>query len=450
MEILIKASQFILSLSLLIVLHELGHFIPAKLFKTRVEKFYLFFDVSKFSLFKKKIGETVYGIGWLPLGGYVKIAGMIDESMDKEQMKQEPKPWEFRSKPAWQRLIIMLGGVFVNFILGIFIYIMLMYAYGEKYLANEDVKDGIWVQDSLAMNIGLQTGDQILTVDGDEIRKFNDITLEFINGNKFTIERDGQIIEKELPVNFIEKLIDRRKNEEGPVVSPRMPFAIAQVPDSSVNSNAGLQKKDIVVAINGTETKYYDQVQEVLKQYKGQEVALDIQRDGATQTINANVNSDGKLEVIAGGIKYSDLEKLGYYDLTTIEYSFMEAIPAGFRKSYETLSSYVKQLKKIFNPKTGAYKGLGGFISIGSIFPSTWNAYDFWNITAFLSIMLGFMNLLPIPALDGGHVMFTLWEMITRRKPSDKFLEYAQVTGFILLIALLLFANGNDIFRLFQ
>jgi len=449
MEILIKASQFILSLSLLIVLHELGHFIPAKLFKTKVEKFYLFFDY-KFSLIKKKVGETVYGIGWIPLGGYVKIAGMIDESMDKEQLKEEPKPWEFRSKPAWQRLIIMLGGVLVNFILGIFIYIMLMYSYGEQYLANKDVKDGIWVQDSLATNIGLQNGDKILTIDGQEIRKFGDITLEFINGNRFTLERNGEIIEKDLPENFISLLIDRRKNNEGPIALPRNPFMIAEVPDSSANVKAGFLDKDIVVGINGKKVKYYDEVEALLVENKGQEVTLDIKREDEIIPLKATVNDNGKLEVIAYRLSTKVLDEIGYYDLTTIEYSFSEAIPAGFRKSYETLASYVKQLKKIFNPKTGAYKGLGGFISIGSIFPDKWSAQAFWNITAFLSIMLGFMNLLPIPALDGGHVMFTLWEMITGRKPSDKFLEYAQVTGFIILIALLLFANGNDIFRLFQ
>ena len=446
MEILIKASQFILSLSLLIVLHELGHFIPAKLFKTRVEKFYLFFDVNKFSLFKKKIGETIYGIGWLPLGGYVKIAGMIDESMDKEQMKEEPKPWEFRSKPAWQRLIIMLGGVFVNFVLGIFIYIMLMYAYGENYLPNENAKDGIWAQDSLAMEIGLQNGDKILTVDGEPIRKFSDITKEFLTGEKYTIERDGKIIEKELPVDFIDKLIKRGK-DAGPLVVPRYPFTIGRFGEESLNKDSGLQVKDIIVNVNGQSVTYYDEVEEILETYKNQSITISVKRDDKLVDVPVTISEKGKLEVYATFLPLSDLEKLGYYELANLSYTFSEAIPAGFRKSYETLGDYVKQLKKIFNPSTGAYKGLGGFISIGSIFPDEWSAKEFWNITAFLSIMLGFMNLLPIPALDGGHVMFTLWEMITRRKPSDKFLEYAQVTGFVLLIALLLFANGNDIYR---
>ena len=448
MEILIKASQFILSLSLLIVLHELGHFIPAKLFKTRVEKFYLFFDY-KFSIFKKKIGETVYGIGWIPLVGYVKISRMIDESMDTEQLQEEPKPWEFRSKPAWQRLIIMLGGVFVNFILGIFIYIMLMYSYGEKYLPNENVTDGVWVQDSLAVSLGLQNGDKILRVDGEEIKKFSDITIEFINGSTYTIERNGLTIEKELPVDFIDKLISRGKNA-GMIVRPRSPFMFAEFQENSPNANSELLDKDIVIAINGQPLKYQDEVQDILQQNKGEEISLTVKRGTENKTFNVAVSNKGTLGVIIYGMGFPDLEKLGYYNLADVNYSFAAAIPAGINKSYETLTNYVKQLKKIFNPSTGAYKGLGGFISIGSIFPSTWSAESFWNITAFLSIMLGFMNLLPIPALDGGHVVFTLWEMITGKKPSDKFLEYAQVTGFILLIALLLFANGNDIFRLFQ
>ena len=448
MEILIKASQFILSLSLLIVLHELGHFIPAKLFKTRVEKFYLFFDY-KFSIFKKKIGETVYGIGWIPLGGYVKISGMIDESMDTEQMALPPQPWEFRSKPAWQRLIIMLGGVFVNFVLGIFIYIMLMWAYGEKYLPNENVKDGVWVENKLAENLGLQTGDKILTVDGQKVKKFSGLSLEFINGNTYQIERNGQILDKEIPEDFISQLMDRGK-DAGNFLNVRYPFVIAKVQKDSLNANANILPKDIVTAINGTSITYYDEAKKELAKYKGQDISLTVKRNNETKEIPVKVSNYGNLGVVFGGTSFKDLERLGYYDLEEIEYSFSEAIPTGLNKSWKTLTDYIKQLKKIFNPSTGAYKGLGGFISIGSIFPDTWSAQSFWEITAFLSIMLGFMNLLPIPALDGGHVVFTLWEMITGRKPGDKFLEYAQVVGFILLIALLLFANGNDIFRLFK
>ena len=450
MEILIKASQFILSLSLLIVLHELGHFIPAKLFKIRVEKFYLFFDY-KFSLVKKKIGDTVYGIGWIPLGGYVKISGMIDESMDTEQMALPPQPWEFRSKPAWQRLIIMLGGVIVNFVLGIFIYIMLMYAYGENFLPNNNVNanGGVWVQDSLAIDLGLQTGDKVLTVDGNEVRKFSNLPIEFINGNNYTIERDGDVLEKEIPIDFISKLLERGKNE-GPFLRARYPFMIGKVSDDSPNIGGELKVKDIIIDINGTPITYYDEAKSVLEQYNNQHITLKVKRGNETVDIHVKTTDKGEIGVQLAGLSMIDLEKLGYYELENNEFTFSEAIPAGLEKSWSTLTGYIKQLKKIFNPSTGAYKGLGGFISIGSIFPSEWSAETFWNITAFLSIMLGFMNLLPIPALDGGHVVFTLWEMITGKKPGDKFLEYAQVVGFVLLIALLLFANGNDIFRLFK
>ncbi len=447
MEILIKASQFILSLSLLIVLHELGHFIPAKIFKTKVEKFYLFFDY-KFSIFKKKIGDTVYGIGWIPLGGYVKISGMIDESMDTEQMALPPQPWEFRSKPAWQRLIIMLGGVFVNFVLGIVIYICLMYAYGEKFLPNEGLKDGVWVQDQLAVDLGLETGDKILSIDGQQIQKFRELPLEFINGNNYTVERNGQQVEKVIPIDFISKLVDRGKNA-GSFLNIRYPFVIGKVQKDSLNANANILPKDIITAINRQSIKYYDQAKPILKSLKGQDVSISLKRGNNNLTVPAKVSIHGNLGVMWSTLPIKDLEKLGYYELAEKTYSFGEAIPAGTNKAWTTLTNYIKQMKKIFNPSTGAYKGLGGFISIGSIFPSEFNWETFWNITAFLSIMLGFMNLLPIPALDGGHVVFTLWEMITGKKPGDKFLEYAQVTGFILLIVLLLFANGNDIFRTF-
>ncbi|CAL2087727.1 RIP metalloprotease RseP [Tenacibaculum dicentrarchi] len=447
METLIKAVQFILSLSLLIVLHELGHFIPAKIFKTKVEKFYLFFDY-KFSIFKKKIGDTVYGIGWIPLGGYVKIAGMIDESMDTEQLNKPAQPWEFRSKPAWQRLIIMLGGVTVNFILGIVIYICLMYTYGEKFLPNDNLKDGVWVQNQLGKDLGLLTGDKILTIDGKAIRKFSELPLEFINGNNYTIQRNGVVIEKEIPTDFISKLVDRDKNS-GSFISVRLPLVIANISKDSPNINSDLQAKDIVTAINGVSTKYLDQAKIELEKNKGQAVNITIQRASESLSIPVKITEKGKLGVGLGQLSSKDLEKLGYYKLAKKTYSISEAIPAGTVKAWSTVTNYIKQLKKVFNPSTGAYKGLGGFISIGSIFPAEFSWEVFWNITAFLSIMLGVMNLLPIPALDGGHVVFTLWEMITGKKPGDKFLEYAQLIGFILLITLLLFANGNDIFRTF-
>ena len=431
METFIKIFQFLLSLSILIVLHELGHFIPAKIFKTKVEKFYLFFDY-KFSLFKKKIGDTVYGIGWIPLGGYVKISGMIDESMDTDQLKEEPKPWEFRSKPAWQRLIIMLGGVTVNFILGIFIYIMILNIWGEQYLPNDSLKDGIWVQDQLGTDIGLQTGDKILSIDGQKIKKFGSLIPEFVNGNTYTVERNGEVLDKEIPIDFISKLIERKK-DDGSFITVRVPFVVAKVPDTSANKNSGLLAKDIVTSINGEAVTYYDEVKPILQKYTNQTVTLTVKRNDLIKDIPVSVNGDGALEIISGGLSINDMSKLGYLDLETKTYTFAEAIPGGFNKAYNTLASYIKQFKKIFNPKTGAYKGLGGFITIGSIFPAEWDWQSFLNITAFLSIMLGFMNLLPIPALDGGHVVFTLYEMISGRKPSDKFLEYAQVTGVVIV-----------------
>jgi len=445
MDIFIKASQFILSLSLLIVLHELGHFIPAKLFKTRVEKFYLFFDY-KFSLFKKKIGNTVYGIGWIPLGGYVKISGMIDESMDTEQMKQPAQPWEFRSKPAWQRLIIMLGGVLVNFILAFVIYILALFTWGESYLPNDSLKDGIWVTNSLGHDLGLQTGDKIKSIDGNEIEKFSSLMGEFVNGSEFVIEREGQNIEQIIPIDFISKLI---ANEKGAFIQPRKPFVIGKLSEHSLNKESGLAPKDMIVGINGTPIRYFDQAKDLLKNYKNTPISLSVKRGNIQEEIIVQIDDDGLIGINLGNLSYDDMEKLGYYKLETNTYSFLEAIPAGITKGYRTMQGYVKQLKKVFNPETGAYKGLGGFISIGSIFPATWSWQAFWSITAFLSIMLGVLNLLPIPALDGGHVVFTLYEMVTNRKPSDKFLEYAQVTGFIILLSLLIFANANDFTKFF-
>ncbi|WP_281542027.1 RIP metalloprotease RseP [Maribacter aestuarii] len=444
--IIIKTIQFFLSLSLLIVLHELGHFIPAKLFKTRVEKFYLFFDV-KFSLFKKKIGETVYGIGWLPLGGYVKIAGMIDESMDTEAMKEEPKPWEFRSKPAWQRLIIMLGGVTVNFILAVIIYIGLAYAYGDQFIANDSLKDGVYVNETaIGDKVGIQTGDKILSVDGEPIDDFNKIILELINGNTFTIERDGRVIEKEIPVDFIATLLE--DEEKMRFLSPRYPFVIGSIPEESSNKDSGIEVKDEIIAIGGDTFTYFDEAKEILEKYKGQQIDLKIKREGAGELqIPVIISDSATIGVGLGGLSFEDLENRDILKLETTTYSFLESIPAGIEMGVSTLTGYVKQMKKIFNPSTGAYKGVGGFAAIGGLFPDGWNWPAFWSATAFISIILAFMNILPIPALDGGHVMFLLYEIVSGRKPSDKFLEYAQMIGFFLLIALLLFANGNDVYK---
>jgi len=443
MEFVIKISQFLLSLSLLIILHELGHFIPAKLFKTRVEKFYLFFDI-KFSLFKKKIGDTVYGIGWLPLGGYVKIAGMIDESMDKEQMAKPPQPWEFRSKPSWQRLIIMLGGVTVNFLLAIFIYIGMSYYYGDKFLPNDNIKDGLLIESSVAIKAGLLTGDKIIAVDGSVIETFSEIPEKVLFGSEITIERNGKESTIIFPEDFLAQLID---SKEKSFIALRRPFYIAEVPDSSFNKNSGLRKGDILIGLNDTKTKYADEVISVLENLKGEEVTAHVIRDDNEVTFPVSVNSEGKLGLVIGGITPDNLDKLGYYTFETRTYGFWESIPVGLKKTNAKIASYIKQFKAIFTPSTGAYKGVGGFKAIYDIFPSFWDWQYFWSITAFLSIMLGVLNLLPIPALDGGHVMFLLYEMISGRKPGDKFMEYAQMVGFILLITLVLFANGNDIYK---
>ncbi|RKS94884.1 regulator of sigma E protease [Flavobacterium limicola] len=442
MDIVIKLSQFLLSLSLLIILHELGHFIPAKLFKTRVEKFYLFFDV-KYSLIKKKIGETEYGIGWLPLGGYVKISGMIDESMDKEQMALPPQPWEFRSKPAWQRLIIMLGGVTVNFILAFIIYIGMAFAYGDTYIANEDLKDGLLVENKAMQKVGFQTGDHIVSVDGEKIVKFdNDLTMKVIMAKEVLIVRNGTEQAIKMPNDFVDQLSQQEKSV---LLDIRMPYVVGAVaPDSK---NTALQPKDIIIALNGQPTKYFDQAKAVLESNKNKTIEATILRDEKEIKVPVMVTNDGKLGISIGRLGMESLEKLGYYKVSKQEFGFLESIPVGITRGKDQLVGYGKQLKMIFSPSTGAYKQVGGFKAIFDIFPKTWSWEVFWNITALLSIMLGVMNLLPIPALDGGHVMFLLYEIISGKKPSDKFLENAQMVGFVLLITLLLFANGNDIYK---
>ena len=443
MEILIKLSQFLLSLSLLIVLHEMGHFIPAKLFKTRVEKFYLFFDV-KFSLLKKTIGGTEYGIGWLPLGGYVKISGMIDESMDKDQMALPPQPWEFRSKPTWQRLIIMLGGVTVNFILAFLIYIGMAFTYGDLYINNSEVKDGIWVANPVVEKMGLKTGDKIIAVDGMKAGKFHDLNAKIQLAKEIEVERNGAIEKIQLPVNFIDKLMSGKRPS---VIELRIPFVITGTEDDSPNKNA-VKAKDIITSFNGKPVTYADEVLGAVKGVSGQTVAAIVKRDDKEVPIVLKVSDSAKLGIVyAARLPVSNLEKLGLYKINKDEFGFFESIPVGLKQGVEQVKDYGKQLKVIFTPETGAYKGVGGFYAIFNIFPDVWSWEVFWSITALLSIMLGVMNLLPIPALDGGHVMFLLYEMITGRKPSDKFMEYAQIAGFVLLIALVLFANGNDIYK---
>ncbi|MBP6372937.1 MAG: RIP metalloprotease RseP [Flavobacterium sp.] len=442
MEIAIKLSQFLLSLSLLIILHELGHFIPAKLFKTRVEKFYLFFDI-KFSLLKKKIGETEYGIGWLPLGGYVKISGMIDESMDKEQMALPPQPWEFRSKPAWQRLIIMLGGVTVNFILAFVIYIGMTFYYGDLYLKNSELKDGIAVTSKVGEELGFKTGDKILAIDGETVTKFNEVPNKLLFAKSVDIERNGAKQTIALPIDLIKKVMG---GEKRPFIGWREPFAVGLVDDKSANKN-NLKPKDIVLRMGEQNTTYTDQVVAYAEAHKGQTVAAVVLRNEVETPVNLQINAQGKIGVYQARLGVESLEKLGIYTFTKQEYGFLESFPVGIAKGKDQLLGYGKQLKAIFNPETGAYKGVGGFKAIFDIFPKSWSWEVFWSITAILSIMLGVMNLLPIPALDGGHVVFLLYEIISGKKPSDKFLENAQMVGFVLLITLLVFANGNDIYK---
>ncbi len=447
MEILVKVAQFLLSLSILVVLHELGHFVFAKLFKARVEKFYMFFDPG-FSLFKYKKGDTEYGIGWIPLGGYVKISGMIDESMDKEQMALPPEPHEFRSKPAYQRLLIMIGGVLVNFILAFTIYIAVLFAWGDEYLPAENVKYG-YVCDSLAQSIGLQNGDKILELDHQKQDKYSSILTNILLNKPETIqiERDGKMMDIVIPSTFVADLL--AKSSKGfsmsPVISPRVPlhpFVISRFSDESVAKAAGLKKDDELLLINGKNIQFFDEYLAYLQTQKGKTVNLQIKRDGAIQNITTTLGDDALLGI--------GMKPYSHFEFASIQYSFLEAVPAGINKGVDKLLSYLKQFKLIFSSETKGYKSIGGFGTIASIFPGVWDWHAFWNLTAFLSIILAIMNILPIPALDGGHVMFLLYEIITGRKPGDKFMEYAQITGMILLFSLLIFANANDIVKAFN
>ncbi len=442
MEFVIKISQFLLSLSLLIVLHELGHFIPAKLFKTKVEKFYLFFDV-KYSLFKKKIGETVYGIGWLPLGGYVKIAGMIDESMDKEQMAQPPKPWEFRSKPAWQRLIIMLGGVTVNFILAYVIYVFVAFVYGNEEYPLDSFKGGYRIESPLLNEIGFKTGDKILAVNGESVETHQQVIRSLITAKQFTIERGDEVKKIDLPEDFLGQLSSRKRTG---LFIQRIPFMVGEVDKNSLNKDVDLKEGDVLLSVNGIEVKYFDELESRLSNYKDEEIVAVFLRGDKTIERKLRINEDGKMGIFPA-IHENRFEELGYFDVVRQEYDFVDSFSAGAIMFKEEIVGYFGQLKVLLTPSTGAYKGLGGFKAIYDIFPDFWSWEAFWRLTAFLSIMLAILNLLPIPALDGGHVMFLLYEMVSGRKPSEKFLERAQIVGFFILIALVLFANGNDIFK---
>ena len=443
-SVIVQVGQLLLALSILIVLHEFGHYITAKWFGCRVEKFFLFFD-PWFSLVKKKIGDTVYGIGWLPLGGYVKISGMIDESMDKEAMKQPPKEWEFRSKPAWQRLIIMLGGIILNVLVAFIIYAFVLMIWGERKTPMSSVKYGIWTKDTLMNEIGLRNGDKILAVNGKPVDYFENLGAQVILGNEILIEREGKQQEIKLPINLVEKLIES-KRKKGLLLELRLPTYVGRFSDkdTSFGKQAGLQEMDRVIAVDSVPVQFFDEMATILKDYKNGQVVLSVERNGQVLQLPSRVNDEGKIGL--SGLEDKQYQSLGVYNTEVRKYGFFAAFPAGVKKSVEKLKFYIDQFRLILNPNTGAYKGVGGFKAIGSVFPTQWSWEAFWNITAFLSIILAFMNLLPIPALDGGHVMFTLYEMVSGRKPNEKFMEYAQVAGMILLLLLMLYANGNDWF----
>ena len=438
----LQAGQLILSLSILVILHELGHFIPAKIFGCRVEKFYLFFD-PWFSLVKKKIGNTIYGIGWLPLGGYVKIAGMIDESMDKEQLKQPAQEWEFRSKPAWQRLIIMIGGVTVNVLLAFFIYSMILFKWGETKLPMQSLTNGVWIVDTVVNEVGLKNGDKILAVNDEPVQYFDKINASLMLGDHMTIERNGEKIDLAIPTNFIEKIVE--KGRRSILLMPRVPCIVGEIGEGTAAATSGLKVGDRIVGIYSTEIRFFDQVKPTILNKAGDSIVLTVLREGQTISIPSKINAYTSIGFFPTILSMDEMEKEGMYAFEHRSYSFFASFPAGVRKANEKLADYVSQFKKILNPSTGAYKGLGGFKSMGSIFPKyEWDWEAFWNITAFFSIVLAFMNLLPIPALDGGHVIFTIYEMITGRKPNEKFLEYAQIVGMVLLFGLMIYANAND------
>lgn len=435
--ILIKALQFFASLSLLVMIHEFGHYITARIFKIRVEKFYIFFN-PWFSLYKRKIGETEYGIGWLPLGGYVSLAGMIDESMDLEQMKQEPQPWEFRTKPAWQRLIVMLAGITMNVLLAMGIYSAMLYTWGENYYHNDDMVYGYSFNEA-GESLGFVDGDKIISIDGEAIGNVREIDKKLIIADKnrsVVVERGGEQVTLTLP---LEELVAMREN--GSIMGfyqPIIPFIIEEVVMDSAK-DSGLLANDEIIAIDDTHVEDFFAGKELLTKAAGRNAEIDIVRNATdTLRLTAPINAEGQIGVNVKMIAPR-----------SVEYGLFESIPAGIRRTGSEIASYWDQLKMIVNPKTKSYKEVGGFIAIGNIFPSEWNWQSFWSLTALLSVILAIMNILPIPGLDGGHALFTLWEIITRRKPSDKFLEVMQYIGLGLLLLLLVYANGSDIVKLF-
>jgi regulator of sigma E protease len=436
-----KTAQFILSFSIIVVLHELGHFIPARLFGARVEKFYLFFNPG-FSLWKKKIGDTEYGLGWIPFGGYVKISGMIDESMDKEQMNKAPESYELRSKPAYQRLIVMLGGVIVNVILAIIIFIGIAWFWGDDFLPAKNLSYGIHPTE-ISKKMGLQDGDIIVALDQKELKDFFELESKIVLEEAKTIQvkRGDSVLSLAIPTTIAAELANA--NNTTAFVVPMFPVIVDSIGKTAVVVEGSFQKNDTLLSINGQSVKYQHEFIEVKKKFSDSLVTVIAKRGMDTVKIRTLINNKAQLGLFV---------KLPMQLFKTVhqEYSFAEAIPTGVQRCFTTLDNYVTGIKQIFTGKVNPNDSLGSLISIGNTFPSQWDWERFWTLTAVFSIVLGFMNVLPIPALDGGHALFILFEMITRRKPSDKFMEYAQIAGMILMFGLMLYALGLDFWRLFK
>jgi len=439
-----KTGQFILSFSILVVLHELGHFIPARLFKTRVEKFYLFFNPG-FSLWKKKIGETEYGIGWIPFGGYVKISGMIDESMDKDQLKKEPEDWELRSKPAYQRLIVMLGGVVVNVLLAIVIFIGISWYWGDDALPAKNVTHGVHPS-ALAQKMGIQEGDMLLAIDKKEITDILTLESNLVLGNpsNMQVKRGDSIFNLAIPADLGATLAKNKKTENIPFVIPRMPVIVDSVGKTAVTMDGQLFKKlDTLLYLNNKSIQYRHEFEEVKKQYADSVVVVTLKRGPDTLHVKALINGAGQIGLFVQ-------IPVQLFKTVHKDFSFVEAIPAGAKRTFTTLNNYIQGIKQIFTGKVNPNDSLGSLISIGNTFPSFWDWERFWTLTGVFSIILAFMNVLPIPALDGGHALFIVFEMITGRKPSDKFMEYAQIVGMLLMFGLMFYALGLDFWRLFK
>lgn len=438
MTVLIKILQFVLSFSLLVIVHELGHFMFAKLFKIRVERFQLFFGKP---WVKFRHGETEYGIGWIPFGGFVTLSGMIDESMNTDQMKEPPKEWEFRSKPAWQRLIVMLGGVFMNVVMAFVIYVGIICAWGDRYISTDDMRWG-YVYNERAHSLGFEDGDRIVSIAGKPVEDYNKLMISILiePDKTVVVDRGGEQVTIVIPEQSIMDLA-----EQTDFFAPRYPFVIGSVIDTMGAARAGIIKGDSLTAIDSVSMAYFDQFSHTLHASAGRSVVVSLVRDSAGvalhKSLPVEVDADGRIGATV------DLER--FLTVRTRDYTLWQSIPAGFTRVGSEISDYWKQVKMIVRPKTEAYKALGGPLSIGNIFPSAWNWESFWRITALLSIVLAVMNILPIPGLDGGHVLFVLVEIITRRRPSDKFLIYAQVVGMAFLVLLMIYATWNDISRLF-